>query len=351
MIVNKQNSNKIIVLATGGTIAGAAAHPHDNIGYQAAQWGIEAVLASVPGWSDIAHTAGVQWQAEQVAQVDSKDINDEVWRTLALRCTAHLANPEVRALILTHGSDTLEETAWFLHCILGRWLQLARKSIILTCAMRPATALSPDGPQNLRDALTLAALPAPQRISGVMVIVAGTIHSAHAVQKVHPYRLDAFSSGESGSLGWVEEGQVRWAKESTLTAQGLAIAVEVGGEVVEAQNEAIALLTRCAAKDWPRVDVILSHAGADGRIVDALLTSASPSLGLVLAATGNGSIHQALEAALQRAHHAGVRVWVTSRCPQGQVLVQGNAPHPFEYALGLSPVKARISLLLKLLNQ
>lgn len=336
------NLPKIIVLATGGTLAGAGADPRDNVGYYAAQWSIETVLASVPDWSHAAHRAGVQWQAEQVAQVDSKDMNHGVWRTLALRCAEHLADPQVRALILTHGTDTLEETAWFLHRILQRMgPTLARKAVVLTCAMRPATALAPDGPQNLRDALALASLPPQHSASGVMVVAAGTIHSARAVQKVHPYRLDALSSGDVGPLGWVEEGQVRWAKPPQPAPENEAPTMPTPAQM-------LALLSQHPALDWPRVDIVFSHAGADGRIVDALVASATQ--GVIVAATGNGSIHHALEAALQRAHAAGVQVWVTSRCPLGQIV----RPHTlntlnFQYVAGISPVKARISLMLELL--
>ena len=314
------SQGKIIVLGTGGTIAGKALSPADHRGYRAAQIGVQQLLQGVVGLEQWAQGPVV---AEQVAQVDSKDMDWSVWQALALRCAHHLANPQVRALVITHGTDTLEETAWFLHCVLP-----PTKPIVLTCAMRPATALVPDGPQNLCDAVALAATP---KVQGVMVVAAGCIHSAVAVQKVHPYRLDAFDSGDCGPLGWIEEGAVRWAQNrpQILTRQAQA-----------------AIKNIASARHLPRVDVVMSHAGADGRIVDALV--ADGVQGLVVAATGNGTLHYALHAALERAQRAGVVVWVAARCPLGRI--RTSSQDPFRDAQGLSPVKARIALQLQLLK-
>lgn len=313
------SQEKIILLGSGGTIAGTAPSAADHTGYRAAQIGVQQLLQGVAGLQPWVQSSVL---AEQVAQVDSKDMDWPVWQALALRCAHHLASPQVQAVVITHGTDTLEETAWFLHCVLA-----PTKPVVLTCAMRPATALAPDGPQNLCDALALAATPQAQ---GVMVVVAGRIHSALAVQKVHPYRLDAFSSGEGGPLGWVEEGVVRWGQNwpPGLTGQAQAAIEKIAN-----------------SKDLPRVDVVMSHAGADGRIVDLLV--ADGVQGLVVAATGNGTVHQALHVALVRAQRAGVAVWVASRCPLGRV--RARAGDAFTDAGGLSPVKARIALQLHLL--
>lgn len=312
------SGQKIVVLGTGGTIAGTAAQPGDNIGYTAAQVGVEQLLAAVPG---LAERAGGALVTEQVAQIDSKDMDCEVWRALALRCAHHLQDPGVRGLVITHGTDTLEETAWFLHAVLG-----VRKPVVLTCAMRPATALAPDGPQNLLDAVATVQAPGA---AGVLAVAAGEVHGARQVQKVHPYRVNAFNSGDAGPLGWVEEGQVRWALN-----QPSALA----GQVLDAM-EKIANVT-----EWPAVEIVTSHAGASGRVVDALVRDGVR--GLVVACTGNGTIHRALEAALLRAQDAGVRVVRSTRCPEGQVLSKAGDRWP---ASDLSPVKARVALMLELL--
>ena len=314
-------ANNIVVLGTGGTIAGTAAQAGDNVGYQAAQLSVQALLDAVPG---LAQAACGPLQAEQVAQIDSKDMDVGIWRALAARCAVLLADARVRGIVITHGTDTLEETAWFLHSVLA-----ACKPVVLTCAMRPATALAPDGPQNLRDAVVVAAEPGLQ---GVLVVAAGTVHGAREVQKVHPYRVDAFDSGDVGPLGWIEEGVVRWARNMPPALYQKALAA----------IESVAL--EC---DWPRVDIVFSHAGADGAIVDALV--ASGTQGIVVAATGNGTLHRALQAALVRAQAAGVPVRVASRCPLGRVLPRLDSPFPD--AGGLSPVKARVALQLELLQR
>lgn len=310
---------KIVVLGTGGTIAGTSAHLGDNIGYTAAQVGVDQLLADIPGLSSLVNGALV---TEQVAQVDSKDMDFAVWRALVLRCAHHLQDPDVDAIVITHGTDTLEETAWLLHQVLD-----ARKPVVLTCAMRPATALAPDGPQNMLDAVAVALTPGA---CGVLMVAAGEIHGAKHVQKVHPYRVQAFSSGDAGPLGWVEEGKARLVRNWPVAPVGKSL---------------IAIEKIADAHQWPQVEIVMSHAGASGSVVDALVRDRVQ--GIVVACTGNGTIHHALESALLRAQNAGVRVVRSTRCPEGQMLPKPGDLLPD--ANGLSPVKARVSLLLDLL--
>lgn len=310
---------KVVVLGTGGTIAGRAASGNDNIGYTAAQVGVDELIAGIDAPVD------VQLVGEQVAQLDSKDMSFAVWRLLALRCAHWLAQDDVAGIVVTHGTDTLEETAFFLHSVLS-----ATKPVVLTCAMRPATALYPDGPQNVRDAVAIVLAPGAR---GVMVVCAGSVHAAADVQKVHTYRLDAFSSGDVGALGYVEESAVRLTRPWP-PANG-------------ASSSALERLPESEA-DWPRIEIVTSHAGARGTVVDALLAARSVD-GLVVAATGNGTIHTDLEAALLRAQDSGIAVRRATRCVDGRIL-----PRPHEAisdAGALSPVKARISLLLELLGR
>jgi len=307
-----------VVLGTGGTIAGRAAKTNDNIGYTAAQVGVDDLVAGVEA------PAGVQLVTEQVAQLDSKDMSFDVWRALALRCAHWMAQQDVAGIVVTHGTDTLEETAFFLHCVLTM-----AKPVVLTCAMRPATALCPDGPQNVRDAIVVAATPGAR---GVTVVCAGSVHGAVDVQKIHTYRLDAFDSGDVGTLGYVEEGSLR------LTRPWPA----VGG----AAPDALARLPESPAA-WPRIEIVTSHAGAGGVVVDALVAACCVE-GLVVAATGNGTIHRELEAALLRAQEGGVAVRRATRCVNGRIL-----PRPaeaFQDAGALSPVKARVALMLELME-
>jgi len=322
---------KVVILGTGGTIAGVAASVSDNLDYTAAQLSVGELVAAVPGMTDL--LAGRQLLTEQVAQVDSKDMSFAIWQQLVRRVAHHLAQPAVRGVVITHGTDTLEETAYFLQAVLPDEL-LAAKPVVLVCAMRPATALAPDGPQNLLDAVALALTPGA---CGVVAVCAGVVHGARDVQKVHPYRLDAFASGDAGPLAYIEEGRLRQVRNWPTSQAG---------------TEKIAIEKVANAKAWPRVELVLSHAGADGALVDLLLATpvgqGEPLRGLVVAGTGNGSVHQGLEAALLRAQAAGVRVWRTSRCPLGQLLpVPGQA---LAETSGLSPVKARLALMLALLD-
>ncbi|MBT2321145.1 asparaginase [Variovorax paradoxus] len=321
----REGKRRVIVLGTGGTIAGRAEAVGDNIGYTAGQVGVTELLGGIEAPN------GIALATEQVAQVDSKDMSFAIWSTLALRCAHWLAEPDVAGLVITHGTDTLEETAFFLQSVLA-----PSKPVVLTCAMRPATALSPDGPQNVRDAVAVACEPGAQ---GVVAVCAGTVHGAFDVQKVHTYRLDAFGSGDAGPLAYVEEGAVRsvrsWPASSSQEARG--------------RLERIA-----GAARWPRVEIVLSHAEARGSLVDALVRerqsgAADPVQGLVLAATGNGTLHQALEEAALRAQAAGIAIVRATRCMQGRILSTPNAL--LRDAGALTPVKARIALALELMTE
>jgi L-asparaginase len=192
--------------------------------------------------------------------------------------------------------------------------------------MRPATAAFPDGPQNLVDAVAVARTAGAR---GVVAVCAGVVHGAADVAKRHTYRLDAFTSGDAGPIGHVEESRLRQLRPWP------------DGE------PAAALLRRFAAGpvSWPRVEIVMSHAGAGRGLVDALV--AQGVAGLVVAGTGNGSLHHELEAGLLDAQAQGVRVLRSTRCVEGRVLATPHDPLP--HAGALSPAKARIALLLELL--
>jgi len=302
-----------VVLGTGGTIAGKAATAGDNVGYQAAQVGVAALLQGVPA------LAGWQLEAEQVAQIDSKDMDFAVWVALAQRCAHWVAQDAVAGIVVTHGTDTMEETAFFLQSLLA-----PAKPIVLTGAMRPSTSVAPDGPQNLVDAVAVAAAPGAR---GVCVAFAGVVHGPQDVAKTHNYRLDAFTSGDAGPLACIEEGRLRQLRDWPA------------GEPVRALD------TLRAPADWPRVEIVMNHAGVTGSTVRALV--ADGVRGLVVAGTGNGTLHHALEDALLQAEKAGVAVRRTTRCAEGVVIA--TAGDKLE-AVPLSAVKARIALILALMH-
>ena len=322
--VQKRNSvGKVVVLGTGGTIAGVARRAGDNVGYEAAQLGVaqlvEVVLRAAPTLSQ------EDLLAEQVAQINSKDMTHALWLHLLQRVDHWLGQNEVQAVVITHGTDTLEETAYLLHRLLA-----PRKPVVLTCAMRPATALSPDGPQNLADALALARWPGA---SGVMMVANALVHGAVDVQKVHPYRVEAFSSPDAGPIARMEEGQV--------------VALRDWPRAPQAVWTSLSMRLREA---WPWVAIVTGHAGTDARQVDALV--AAGVQGLVIAGSGNGSVHEALLPALAQARRSGVRVWRASRCLQGRVVAAPGSQRTdaWDHTTDLPPVKARIALMIELMQ-
>ena len=311
------SDQKIVFLGTGGTIAGTASNALDHTGYTAAQVGVYDLLTALPGLTEGVGTG--RFVVEQVAQLDSKDMGFDVWVKLALRAAHFLAQDEVQGIVITHGTDTLEETAYFLQALLA-----PAKPVVLTCAMRPANALVPDGPQNLLDALVVAS---STGACGVTVVCAGAIYGAEEVQKIHPYRLNAFSAGDAGAIGFVEQGHLRLLRDWP-------------------RGQGLPLVSGLADTAWPRVEIVMSYAGADGAVVRALLKAGVQ--GLVVAATGNGTVHQDLEAALLMAMQQGVKVVRSTRCNEGRLLPVVNDALPA--SAGLSPVKARIALMLALMQ-
>jgi len=304
--------SKIVILGTGGTIAGTAASATDALAYTAAQLRVAQLVAGVPA------LAALPIECEQLAQLDSKDMDFATWQRLAQRAAFHLARTEVAGVVVTHGTDTLEESAYFLHRVLA-----PAKPLVLTAAMRPATSLQADGPQNLFDAVGLAR---DARASGVLVAMAGRVWAGAEVRKVHTQRLDAVDGGDAGPLAAVEDGALRWWRAApTGDALGLA------------------RIARDPAR-WPRVEIVLNHVGAGGEIVEALV--AQGVAGIVVAGTGNGTLSVPLEAALQRAQAAGLRVLRSTRCAAGPVI---GADSSLPSAAALSAVQARIELLLQLL--
>jgi L-asparaginase len=304
---------KVVVLGTGGTIAGTADSATDSIGYRAASLGVQALLDAVPA------LAGWPIECEQVAQVDSKDMSLALWLSLVKALRRHLDRPEVGGVVITHGTDTLEETAYFLHRVLA-----PAKPVVLTAAMRPATSLQADGPQNLLDAVTLAHGGA---MNGVLAVLGGQVWAGAELRKLHGWRIDAFGAGDGGPLALLQDGVLQRFREpppaAAHAAAGRMPADETG---------------------WPVVELITSHAHARESTLDALV--AGGAQGIVIAGTGNGSVHSALERAASRAIAAGVPVVRASRCLLGGVV---GAPSDALPSYGsLTPFQARIELMLDL---
>jgi L-asparaginase len=312
---------RIAVLATGGTIAGAAPDATNTSGYQAGVVGVGQLLAAVPSLASVANV-----QAEQVASVDSKDMALALWITLAQRVNTLLASDEIDGIVITHGTDTLEETAYLLHLTVK-----SDKPVVLTAAMRPSSALSADGPLNLLNAVTVAGN-AQAKGQGVLVAFNNRIHSARDVVKTSTYAVDAFHSPEIGALGWVQDGRVEFQRS-----------------VVRPHTRATPFAIESVASAWPVVEIVASYAGVSRVAVDALV--AAGVKGIVVAGTGNGSIHATVQAALADAAAKGVAIVRSSRVGSGHVMRNGAASDDtlgFVSAGALNPYKARVLLMLAL---
>ncbi len=268
---NSQENLTILLLGTGGTIAGLlkdGSQAKQDGAYTSAQLSVEALVPA----------SKHRIISEQIAQIDSKDMSFEVWGKLHSRISSAQSDPSIHAIVITHGTDTMEETAYFLHRTL-----LCSKPVILTGAMRPADAVNSDGPKNMAFALEQA----EQLSAGVWVAFAGHVLCGGNVQKVHPTQLDAFDVIET--------------KEFAAPAPLIAFKLPI--------------------KRWPRVEIVMSYAGASGVIVDALTEQKVD--GIVVVGTGNSTVHHALEASLDKARDAGIAVRLTTRC-QASGIVQAR---------------------------
>ena len=347
----------VAVLGTGGTIAGQASGGavNEHLDYKSGEVGIDALIGDLAHRVLVVHgdvvSVGVGVQCEQVAQIDSKNASwDFLWRLAAATAKA-LAKPQCMGVVVTHGTDTLEETAWFLSCVLGD--RLADKPVVLTCAMRPANALSPDGPQNMVDAITVAAYGGA---SGVQVCVAGACWSGQSVQKVHPCRLNAFDGADNGPVAYVEGGRVRPVVVSAPIRGDRPV---LGYAAARTALDSVVAGGPVPVQAW--VELVVHTAASNVAVFDALKQVGVQ--GVVVMTTGNGTVNDQWLAALQAHSTAGWPVWCASRCQSGFVVAGHSAAgietSPAQWqttdglpvALGLSGVKTRISMLLWLLDR
>ncbi|MCX9157742.1 asparaginase [Niveibacterium sp. 24ML] len=305
----------LLLVATGGTIAGSAADSSDTAHYRAAALSAETLLAALPEAASIGSVS-----AEQLFALDSKNMQPAHWLALAQRLRERIADPAIDGIVLTHGTDTLEETAFFLHLTLPR-----SKPIVLTAAMRPATARSADGPMNLLQAFACAAQP-EAAAHGPLVAAGDRIWRARDCRKRHSHAPDA--------LGGIECGPVASAIGTSIQfeAAAPATAPRFGGALATA---------------LPRVDVICAYAGAPADLLEASVERDAKAL--VLALTGHGSVPDDWLPAIAAARAAGIAVVRASRVMAGGVAPQANfddAAHGTLVCGRLSPWQARIVLML-----
>lgn len=310
----------VAVLATGGTIAGAQADA-TSAGYKAGSFSVNDLLAAVPQLAGIAEI-----RAEQVANVGSQNMTHDVWRALAERVDTLCQDASVAGIVITHGTDTLEETAYFLSLVIQH-----DKPVVLVGAMRPATALGAEGPANLYNAVALARHP-DARGRGPLVVMNENVHYAREIQKIASAGLCAFASPNRGRAGVMHGGAPCFYSRNTTTHT--------------TQSEfSLALLEKAG---WPRVDVVYAYANLQADLVDFLADVAD---GIVLAGVGDGNATDLGIDALSRAVTDGTAVVRASRTGSGFVardVELDDASLGFIAAGDLNPQKARILLMLGL---
>src|SRR5689334_3524948 len=317
--VQAQQLPRVIILATGGTIAGAGASA-DRAGYTAGKIPIDDLIGTIPSVKKIASISG-----EQIASVGSQDMTIDIWKKLAIRANEIFAKNEADAIVITHGTDTQEETAYFLDLVIP-----SDKPVVLTGSMRPATAISADGPKSLYDAITVAINPATKG-KGVLVSFNEGIYDAREVMKLSTTKTNAFGSPNTGPVGQAYDGRVEYYIASTRE--------------VNAKSP----ITLTADTKLPRVDIVYMYADAPGDQIDMLVGKKVD--GIVIAGVGNGNFNKAFMDAVKRAVKAGVIVCRASRTPSGRVVLHDEIN---EDELGtivsddLTPQKARILLMLGL---
>ncbi len=312
---------RIKVLATGGTIAGAQATQADA-GYKSGTFSVDDLIKAVPQMTNIAALSG-----EQVANIGSQTMNHEVWLKLAARVNEVLKSDDVDGVVITHGTDTMEETAYFLSLVVN-----SDKPVVLVGSMRPATAISADGPINLYNGVALAASPEAKG-RGPLVVLNDTIHYAREAQKMHTTHMDTFDSPNRGVAGVMNTGKptfyslntTRHTTKSEFSVDGLT------------------------PQKLPLVVIVYSHVNIGGVMIDAIVDKGVK--GIVLAGVGDGNTTDAALAALERAAKKGVAVVRCSRTGSGVVdrnVEVNDDKLGFIAGMELSAQKARILLMLGL---
>jgi L-asparaginase len=310
---------RIKVLATGGTIAGAQASATDY-GYKSGAYDVNALLSAVPNLDKLAVISG-----EQVASIGSQDMNDAVWLKLAKRVNESLASPDVDGVLITHGTDTLEETSYFLTLVVK-----SDKPVVMVGSMRPATAISADGPGNIYNGVAVAADPRANG-KGTLVSLNDEFHYARNVVKTDTTSVQTFKSLNRGPAGLVHTGKVQWFEPMDKKV-GKATEFSVDGLV-----------------KLPRVDVIYAHANMSADLIDAAVRNGAQ--GIVVAGVGDGNMTAAALDTLEKVAKTGVVVVRSTRLPEGVVLRNNEVNDDklgFVASGEMNPAKSRVLLQLAL---
>jgi L-asparaginase len=287
MKAGKQPAANIKILATGGTIAGAG--EAGGYGYTSGHFKVDDLIKAAPGLDKLAKLSG-----EQVANIGSQDMNDEVWLKLANRANTLLADPSVNGIVITHGTDTMEETAYFLDLVIK-----SKKPVVLVGSMRPATGISADGPANLYNGVAVAADPSAKG-RGVLVVINDEIHSARNVVKTNTTNLQTFASPSRGAAGFVNSGKINWF------------------EMMDKRHTSDSEFSIKGLTELPRVDIVYAYANMDATMINAAI--AAGAKGIVVAGVGDGNMTKPALDALSEAAKKGILVVRSTRLPTGMVM-------------------------------
>ena len=311
----------IVILATGGTIAGSA-ETNLQAGYSSGEVGVEILINAVPELKNIANVTG-----EQISNIGSQDMNDDVWLKLAKRINVLVKSDDVDGIVITHGTDTMEETAYFLNLVVK-----SKKPIVLTGSMRPSTALSADGSLNIYNAVAVAGdKNAWER--GVLVVGNDKILSGRAIIKTSATDVETFKSPGFGWIGSVHYGVSRFYREPfKLHTYKSEFSVDNVDKL-------------------PKVNIIYMHASADGELIDCAVENGAE--GIVIAGVGNGNMTASTVKSLAEAVKKGVVCVRSSRVPTGYIgrnIELNDDELGFIASYQLNPQKARVLLEVALLK-
>ena len=309
----------IKILATGGTIAGSGQSATES-NYTAGKVGVDALIAAVPDMTKIADISG-----EQVVSIGSQDMNDEVWLKLAKRVNELLAQDDVDGIVITHGTDTMEETAYFLDLTVK-----SKKPVVLVGAMRPSTAMSADGPVNLYNAV-VAATDEDSKGRGVLVTMNDTIFDARDVTKTNTTSVNTFQSPNFGPLGYIHNSDAKYQRSP------------------ERKHTTETVFDVSKLTSLPKVGIVYNYANASDLPVKALIDAKFD--GIVSAGVGNGNLYHTVFDQLEKASKDGIMVVRSSRTPTGSTTLDAeidDAKYGFVASGTLNPQKARILLMLSL---
>jgi len=312
----------VVILATGGTIAGAAASGTQS-GYTSGAVTIDAMLAAVPGIDKLAKVKG-----EQISNVGSQDMSFEIMLKLAKRINELAPKGDVDGFVVTHGTDTMEETAYFLNLTVK-----TDKPVVLVGSMRPSTAVSADGPLNLYNAVAVASDPQAKG-RGVLVVMNDTIHAAHSLTKMSTTAVETFMSPGRGVVGVTHYGKQDWYNTPSW-------------KHTKASEFDVSSVTKL-----PRVDVVFADADMSADLITA--SAEKGAKGIVIAGVGNGNMNKTSVDAAAAAVKKGVVVVRSSRVPTGHVgrnVELDDDKLGFVASQELNPQKSRILLSLALLKE